>query len=225
MEILQSLSKSISEERLAPYRQGIENSQIVSYARYFWNTALGESLYPCLQALEIALRNSLHEAISTDKGTEDWFDVVLDSQDISAFDEIKVRLNNHKIQPVAGQIVANSDFGFWVRLFNSRYEDILWPKLLKSAFPFMPNSIRTRKSISKRLNRIRAMRNRVFHYEPIWNRTNLGQRHEEILETIGWINPDMLEVVKLFDNSPEVYQSGVSLYEEKLSECLAAKEL
>ena len=35
----------------------------------------------------------------------------------------------------------------------------------------------------------------------------------------------MLEVVKLFDNSPEVYQSGVSLYEEKLSECLAAKEL
>jgi hypothetical protein len=160
-----------------------------------------------------------------DIGTEDWFDGILDQQDLPTLDEIKTRLTDQKIPMSDGQLVANSNLGFWVSLFNRRYEGILWPQLLKAVLPHMPNGIRKRKNLSSRSNRIRRLRNRVFHYEPIWNRTNLGQRHEEILETIGWINPDMLEVVKLFDNSPEVYQSGVSLYEEKLSECLAAKEL
>lgn len=224
MTILENLSKTISEERLAPYKLGTEDSLVVPLARYFWNMALGESLYPTLQALEIALRNSLHEVISVDRGNEDWFEEVLDCKDKAALEEIESRLSRHNIPRTAGQIVANSDLGFWIRLLNSRYEIILWPNLLRDAFLFMPNIIRTRKDISRRMNSIRAMRNRVFHYEPIWNRPTLYQRHDEILETIGWINPDMLETVKLFDRFPEVYQAGVGHYEAKLLEHLIAKE-
>ena len=185
----ESLLKGFSEERLIPYRQSAENNPIVPLARYLWNMALGESLYPGLQTLEITLRNSLHQAVMADRGTENWFEKVLDTQDKPALEEIKNRINNHGIPLTAGQIIANSDFGFWIRLINSRYENILWPALLRDVFPSMPNRIRTRRTVSKRMNRIRAVRNRVFHYEPIWNRTNLGQMHDEMLETIGWINP------------------------------------
>lgn len=221
--ILGSLSSAVSEERLVPYRQGSEDSLVLPFARYFWNVALGESLYPTLQVLEITLRNSLHQVISLDRGTEDWFEKVLDPKDKPALEEIESRLSYHGIPPKAGQIVANSDFGFWIRLLNSRYENVLWPKLLRDAFLFMPNVDRTRRNISRRMNSIRAMRNRVFHYEPIWNRANLRQRHDEILETIGWINKDILEVVRLFDSFPEVYHLGVGHYETILSSYLAER--
>lgn len=215
---LESLSKAISEERLIPYKLSAEENSILPLARYLWNTALGESLYPGLQTLEITLRNSLHQAVAADRGTENWFEKVLDTQDIPALEEIKNRINNQGIPLTAGQIVANSDFGFWIRLINSRYENILWPALLRDVFPSMPNSIRTRRTGSKRLNRIRAVRNRVFHYEPIWNRTNLGQMHDEILETIGWINPQALEASRLFDRFTEVHESGPNRFEQLLSD-------
>lgn len=224
-QFLENLSRSISTERFNSYQKDNgQNADSIPYGRYFWNIALSESLYPGLQVLEVTLRNSLHEIISLGIGTEDWFDRILTQQDSPTLDEIKTRLTDQKIPMSVGQLVANSNLGFWVSLFNRRYESILWPQLLKDVFPYMPNSTRTRKNLSSRLNGIRRLRNRIFHYEPIWNRTNLGQRHDEILETIGWINPGMLEAVKLFDSFPEVYQSGVSHYEDKLSEYLAAKE-
>ena len=72
------LLEAISENRLAPYRQGNENSaDLTCYARYLWNTALSESLYPALQGLEVTLRNSLHSAISAAIGSDDWFDRIL----------------------------------------------------------------------------------------------------------------------------------------------------
>ena len=140
--VLENLSKAISEERLNPYKQYAEDNSIVPFARYLWNTALGESLYPGLQTLEITLRNSLHQAVTADRGTENWFETVLDAQDIPALEKIKNRISNHGIPLMAGQIVANSDFGFWIRLLNSRYENILWPGLLRAVFPSMPNRIR-----------------------------------------------------------------------------------
>ena len=215
-DFLDNLSHAVSEERLAPYLVDASNGPLEPYARYFWNAALGESLYPSLQALEITLRNSLHETISANEGTDNWFEGVLCCQDIPAFEKIKERLDNQGASRNSGQIVANSDFGFWVRLLNSRYENILWPKLLRNAFPNMPNRSRTRKNLSRRLNRIRAMRNRVFHYEPVWNDPYLAQKHEEIGETIGWISPSMLEVVGLFDRFPHVIRLTHKHYEDLL---------
>ena len=153
-----------------------------------------------------------------DRGTENWFEGVLATQDLTAYEEIKSRISNHKIPETAGQIVANSDFGFWIRLLNSRYENILWPRLLRSAFPSMPNRIRTRKKLSNRLNKIRAMRNRVFHYEPIWNDASLAQKHEEIYETIGWIDLHVANVTRLLDRFPGVHKSGPERFEQLLSD-------
>lgn len=225
MNKLEALIESISEERLAPYRLDTDHeSCLTPYARYSWNTALGESLFPCLQALEITLRNSLHKAIASDEGSEDWFENVLDSQDVSSFEDIKERLTRHNIPITPSQIVANSDLGFWVRLLNARYENVLWPSLLREAFPHMPNSIRTRKNQSKRMNRARALRNRVFHYEPIWNDSFLEQKHGETKEAIGWMSPVALRAVESFDRFPEVLRSGSSFYELRLSVEFIIKE-
>ena len=84
-------------------------------------------------------------------------------------------------------------------------------------FPSMPQGIRKRRTISGRLNSIRRLRNRVFHYEPIWHWKNLSKQHDEILETIAWINPHMADLVKITDRFPEIYSLGIPGYEDLLS--------
>ncbi len=61
---LASIRKIVSSERLAPYCMTTGDTDIDIIGRYLWNTALGEALYPSLQGLEIALRNSINMAIS-----------------------------------------------------------------------------------------------------------------------------------------------------------------
>ena len=81
--------------------------------------------------------------------------------------------------------------GFWVSLFNADYEKRLW-KDLRRAFPRMPKNIRQRKNIAGPLNTIHALRNRVFHNEAIsWSLVRLTELHDEIIEVIGWMNPEI----------------------------------
>lgn len=212
-----SLLSTISDSRLSPYRQPDDNGDITCYARYLWNTALSESLYPALQGLEIALRNSIHNCITIEFGSEDWFDSFLQSSELMILAEVKERLIAQGKALEAGQLVASSSFGFWVSLFNSRYENVLWPKLLKDVFPYIPRSSMSRRTLSRRLNRIRWLRNRVFHHEPIWYRGTLLQDHGDILEIIGWISPAMSQMVEVIDRFTQVHLAGVGRYEELLS--------
>lgn len=100
-------------------------------------------------------------------------------------------------------------------LFNAPYEHTLWAPpvlgLLGAAFPHAPRRYRSRRRLFQRLDRIRRLRNRVFHYEPIWNWTappvlNLRDQHREIVETIGWISPTLRDTVGRLDRFPDMYQ-------------------
>ena len=211
---LAGLANSISEDRLRPYRQGVDSEPRV-YARYLWNTALCESLYPALNGLEIALRNSIHDAICQLVGKEFWFEDILVENGVEQFEEIKDRLSERNKLLTPGQIVSDSNFGFWTHLFNKAYESkgILWPALLQSVFPYAPAKIRTRKEFSRRLNKFRELRNRVFHYEPIWYRQDLPTTHQQIVEVVGWISPEKQSLVQLIDRFPAVHSQGIEHYQ------------
>ena len=213
------LLKATSENRLNSYHSSQDNTEMECYARYLWNIALSESLYPTLHGLEVTLRNSIHNAISNKLGEENWFDGILVDKGKEALEEIREGLEQkRKPKDDVNQLIASSSFGFWVSLFNKDYENVLWHRnnLLKDIFPYMPNRSRTRKILSRRLNRIRDLRNRVFHYEPIWHWKNLDQHHNNMIEAIGWMNPSVRHIVGVQDRFPEIYQSGTSGYEKIL---------
>ena len=210
-----SLVKSISESRFGPYRRP-ETSDAEDFASYLWNMALGESLYPALQGLEVALRNSIHDAAAQSFGRTDWFNTILVAQEPRILATAAARLKQSNKAQRPDDLVEALPLGFWVNLFYSRYEQKLWPQLLKEVFPYIPAGIRRRNYISQHLNPIRHLRNRVFHHEPVWHWPDLAQHHQEALEVIGWINPDMLSVVKLVDRFPEVYAQGPDRYREEL---------
>ena len=68
----------------------------------------------------------------------------------------------------------------------------------------------------QRLSKIQELRNRVFHHEPVWHLPELERRHQEILETIGWISPAMLATTRLLDRFDSVYTSGAQSYQKEL---------
>jgi len=189
------------------------------FSHYTWNIALSESLYPTLQMLEITLRNSIHTAVSQYTDKPDWYnssDIITFRNDTEALAKAKRTLQRQRKPFDSGRIVAELNFGFWTSLLDRRYEQILWPRLLKATFPHMPRRIRTRQALSKRLNKIRNLRNRVFHHEPIWYWQDLNQQHQHILEAISWIEPSAKDLVVTLDRFPEVYKTGLLNIEQKL---------
>ena len=219
---IRRLCEAISEPRIKPYRQQPNGSDSLACGTYAWNIAMCESLYPALNCLEVVLRNSIQQAAATAFGNEFWFDCLTLNKSKDAVCRARKELQDKSAQkPMsAGDLVAGLNFGFWVGLFDRRYEQQLWPKLLDPVFPHIPRRLRRRKFLSIQLHQIRWLRNRIFHHEPIWNRDNLSKQHGQILDTIGWVNRDMRNLVEMLDRFPQIHARGAEAYEGDLTSTL-----
>lgn len=214
------LTKALSSERLSAYQQrGNQGGNLELFSHYVWNMALSESLYSTLQVLEVTLRNTIHATASQHFQREDWFNstaVISFQNDVEALNKAKRTLQRQRKPLDPGRIIAELNFGFWTSLLDKRYEQTLWPRLLKSAFPHMPRRARTRQILSRRFHKIRKLRNRIFHHEPIWYWRDLKQQHQDILEAIAWIEPAAKDLVVAIDRFPAVYQTGLAEIEREL---------
>ncbi len=216
-----SLAQTLSIERLDAYRNRMPKptSELELLGRYAWNMALSESLYPTLQLMEIALRNTIHHTASQYFGRDDWFDVpdvLKHDHERDAIRKAKLALSRQRKKTDSSRIVAELSFGFWTSLLDSRYEQTLWPRLLQSAFPHMPRRRRTRSELSKRFLTVRNLRNRVFHHEPIWHWQDLVLQHEQILEALAWINPAACDLAQVLDRFKSVHSAGTAPFEQAL---------
>lgn len=213
-EIARQLEAAISAPRLSIYPPA-ESGE--TYGAYAWNIAVCESLYPALHCVEVALRNSIHDSATAYFGDEYWFRTHLASIEQPLLNEIEKNLRSQGKRLLAGEFVSGFRFGFWVRLFERRYEQTLWPRLLESVFPQIPRRQRRRDFIRKRLMEIQTLRNRVFHHEPVWNWPDLAERHREVVEAVGWVSPAMRRFLEAIDRFPPVHSAGASGYRHRLA--------
>ena len=212
-QFFSNLRISISDARFEPYRSSHPRSDEDGYAAYAWNIALCESLYPALNGVEIALRNAIQSAAENYFGSGLWFAGRLRWQEEDRINKLRNKIDPLGVKALtAGDFVSGLSLGFWVDLFKRSYEQILWPWLLRQVFPYAPRRQRDREGLYQRLNRIRRLRNRVFHHEPIWHWNDLSEHHRQILETIGWISPAMLELTRLLDRFHGVHTGGEKQY-------------
>ena len=190
VEFSDKLKKTLSLSRFNGYEKKIEANLLISpktidvYVYYAWNTALSESLYAPLQALEVALRNTIHNTATDHFNDDMWFantSILHDSFQKKSIAKAKTSLIKRGADIKPNRIIAELSFGFWTSLFNVQYDIKLWHPLIRKTFPHMLKKYRTRGNIGRRLNKIRNLRNRIFHYEPIWYRP-LAPRHSEIIE-------------------------------------------
>jgi Abi-like protein len=217
IDFYKKIEKSISIERLEGYGQdGADECTI--FARYLWNMAICESLYSPIQCAEIALRNAFHQALTDKYNTEYWFD----SMPLSDFmkkqvEHAKKTAYKRNKSITDGFVVAELSFGFWTSFFNNYYQRSgLSFDLLKAAFPFWPKRFRAIKFQQPQWETIRELRNKVFHHERIIHWNDLKIKHQQILEAIRWISPELHELTVALDRFNKIHTAGIAPWKEKI---------
>ncbi len=212
-----SLEKAISASRLSTYRTlSSSTNDAKTIENYIYNAKISENFYMLLQNLEVTLRNAIYDSYNTIGSSRNFF--YLRQQDTrrpfqrgeyhsyacwKMIGTVKHHLVQSCITPTDGKIISELNFGFWTKLLEeNHYKTILWRQIFRLVFPYYPHSRIIDDDVdivSDKINNIRQFRNRIFHYEPIINRTNLEQDRNDILEVIGWISPEMQKLSKIYD--------------------------
>ena len=217
-EVFNSIEKSISSSRLSTYKNHSANNNTQLIANYVLNAKISENFYFLLQNLEVALRNAIYDTFMKHYPNSNFFYL----NETNPRNRYKSRKEKHdrecwkmlcgakyKLRNVSnindGKIIAELNFGFWIKLLlsgDNKYTN-MWRTIFVDVFPNynIAHSVDNDKVVvGDRIDKIRLLRNRIFHYEPIFNYPNLEQIHDDIIEVLGWINKDMQELSILFDD-------------------------
>ena len=217
--LLTALQTPLSPARLARYQRSPSEPPERALARYVWNIRLAEALYPSLNNLEVALRNSLHAELTRQHGPH-WYDAPwLAGEGARKVAAAKTKLKKRKRQVTPDRIVAELTLGFWVALFYRDYEKHVWQTkgALKRVLPRVnPTNQRQVTILRPKLVRVLALRNRVFHHEPIWLQTDLLQAHTEIHEVIAWLSPHLSRLTREADRFDALFAAGERCYEPEI---------
>lgn len=226
-----SLEKSISTSRISTYkRTSVDTKEAI--ADYVLNAKISQNFYFLLQNLEVSLRNAIYDSFKNHYTHSDFFYLY----ETNTFNRYKskekhsrecwkmlcgVKYKLRHFQNISdGKIIAELNFGFWTELLTSKdtkYTN-MWRKIFKDVFPnyTIKSTIDKDKTIiAHKIDDIRNFRNRIFHYEPVYNQEDLDTKHQEIFEVLGWINDDMKILNELFDE----------FYTIKLSKDVIVKKL
>jgi hypothetical protein len=222
---LADLEPTISSARLLRYRSPM-GDDLETAVNYLWNMALAESLYCSLNAVEIALRNTIHDTLPAHFGVPIWYDRagLLEPYQANEVAGMKKRIISYGNPVTPDRVVSELNFGFWVTILSRNYDSRFWQALrgttLRKAFPRVPRRERQRVTIHAHYNAIRELRNPVFHHEPLFDDQVLRQRHGNVYRAIHWINPKLVDHIKPFDRFPDVYSHGRAQIETDLKQYL-----
>jgi len=186
---LATIEKYVSPERLAAYINYARGDKWVAIRLYERNTEISEALYGVIQALEVTLRNAIHNVLSERLGGPEWYDSFsLAEPEREAVEQAKKNVLDRPATLTPGRVIAELTFAFWGRLFSDSYDKTLWVPHLQRIFPLKLQGRRSQ--IRGRLLQLKTLRNRIAHHERlICGRQHVQQDYADILETIGWINP------------------------------------
>lgn len=208
--------RTISESRLSSFKLTETDTQDVLCRRYIDNIRLSESLYPSLSLLEVALRNAIDFAIET-LIKQNWlFEEVKAQNLLKQNDYSKLLEANNTIiknygeaNRTKGKLISELNFGFWIFLCSTKYNPILWTKknFFMTVFPNYPkNKKQSIADISSKLQKIRKLRNRIFHHEPIYKQyKTLIDRYNEIIEILSYLPQDSLKIIEQTCRFNDIY--------------------
>lgn len=181
---LDRLERALSSDRLAPYFAQARGDRWVAIRLYERNTRLSEALYGVVQPLEVILRNSIHRRLKDEVGADDWYEkVTLFDGERDEIEGAKKAIQD-RLKPVTpGRVVAELNFGFWIKLFSGVYEKDFWVKYLRKNYAIMMK----RTTVHERLMQIKTLRNRIAHHETLIRR-DTQKDYRDTLQAIGWIS-------------------------------------
>ncbi|BDX30311.1 hypothetical protein TUM20985_08580 [Mycobacterium antarcticum] len=142
-------------------------------ALYEWSTSLNAALLHDFAHLEVGLRNMYDTALmgAVAVGESHWLDTSSAGQLFPMSvagnarthrDIATARRNAGGNAALAGKVIAELTFGFWVFVTSRRHEPLVWLPHLAHAYPSGTSRVQLHSGLGELLN----ARNRVAHHEP-----------------------------------------------------------
>ena len=197
---VQGLRDAMSSERFETYLSLARQDRRRALQSYTRNAALGAAFHGPLQALEVTVRNAVHRSLTGSRGVG-WYEdqVLLRPSEQRSVQEARQSLRRKRKPREPGRVVAELNFGFWVALFSRKYDSGLWCAYLHNEFNPEPN----RAELHLQLDRLRTLRNRIAHHEPILQR-DLATDHEKLLWVLRMLSPETARWVAHHSRVPEI---------------------
>jgi len=183
-EALTSLVNSLSEPRFRTFLDRANGQHELGMRQYVWNAALASAFHSPLHVLEVVLRNAIHDRMTRVHGSG-WLrhPNILKSPETRMVDDAYTYLADRGESTTPDKVVAELSFRFWVGILSRKY-DRLWTSTLQAAFSPRP----ARHELHQQLDRLRTLRNRIAHHEPILHR-HLMADLADIKEIVGALSP------------------------------------
>ncbi|MGI0649477.1 hypothetical protein ACRCPS_31155 [Pseudomonas aeruginosa] len=214
---IRAIEGVISPQRLSTYAaaQGMQNSRRV-LELYAWNAEVSGAFMLPQQICEVAVRNAASEVLEAVYGPQwPWaigFERSLPDPKFGF--SLRKELASGRAKVPAGntnKAIPEMKFAFWVRLFTQRFDSRLWIPHLHNSFRGLPPGVavqQCRQMIYDELDKVRGIRNRIAHHEPIFQR-NLAADYARMMRLVKWRCPrtaawlnDVESVRALIKNRP-----------------------
>ncbi len=209
----------ISIPRFATYLNATNNDVSTALSLYQWNLEVSAAFIVPLQVCEVATRNGVVVALEKQYGA-DWHTSQGFTQSLprprygynphSDFRNTSSKLQRNQAL-TAGKIVAELKFAFWETMLTRRHDQRLWTPYFMDSFPHADLAVSVYEARLKAhdyLEKVRKLRNRIAHHEPIFLRDIQGE-YDRILDIIRWRSPvsadwvdKVQEVTALNQNKP-----------------------
>jgi hypothetical protein len=206
----------VSQPRLDRFLQACDNSKSKAQELYRLNLRVSQAFYPVLNLFEIFLRNILNNKVSAYFSDPNWIinqknGFMNDNslQGSKYFLKNSVLISEKTIRKKggsvsSGKVIAEQSLSFWTSLFDVHHYRLIGGVPIH-CFEHKPKS-ENRSSISKKLNRIRTFRNRIYHNEPICfsddkiDFQQALQTQRNIYLLLEWIDPELVNYVQSYDS-------------------------
>lgn len=187
---LSSLPDIVGSDRFAPYLAAQDGSEAEGLRLYAWNIEASAGLLGAFAALEVGVRNAIHGRLTGVFARADWWtQAPLRASERGQIADAAAYLDRRRGVGCwsPGHLIAELRASFWESLLVNRYHASLWERGLSEAFP---NYSGRRAELRSRMERLRLLRNRAAHHEPIFAR-DLMVDHGYICDLAGYVSADL----------------------------------
>lgn len=183
--------RTLSARRFETYLHAAGHDRTRAVDLYLWNAKIGAAFHIPIQAVEVALRNNVNQALMAEFGSDWWkerrFLAVIDRERHRDLRTVRSRIAHRGLTLETDQVVAGLSFGFWVGMLQPKYNPTVWGAHLRAVFPALPSS-ESRDTLFRLASSVANFRNRISHHEPLI-KTDVLKVHGDVLRLLSWLCP------------------------------------
>jgi len=156
---------------------------------YAWNAKVSGAFLSPLHVCEVVIRNAIADALETVYGPRWPWSTTFERSlpdPRQGYNPRQDLQNARRAGSTTGKVIPELKFVFWQKMFTGRYDTRIWNPHLRRVMPNLdPTKPVTalRQAIYSDLERIRLLRNRIAHHEPIFARA-LANDYQTILTLV-----------------------------------------